>query len=108
MEIERVQLAERARAKMARMIGPVVLPGESREQLDQIASDDQYMAQQGYVQLRQGDRVWHTHIDDLTLEDSEARIEYERELSRWLKGRIKEHKKKDKAQSQEGDAEAEG
>jgi hypothetical protein len=91
---------------MARMIGPVVLPGESREELDQIASDDQYMAQQGYVPLRQGDRVWQKHIDDLTLEDSEARIEYERELTRWLRGRIEERKKVE-AQLREGDAEAE-
>jgi hypothetical protein len=46
------------------------------------------MAQNGYVLLKQGEKVWHKHIDDLTHEDRQARIEYENSLVMWLKGRI--------------------
>ena len=89
MRTEREQLAQRAAGKMARMLGPVVLDGESREELECVAFDDRYTAQQGYVPLRQGDRVWYEHIDELTREDLPARLEYEKTLLRWLKGRIK-------------------
>jgi hypothetical protein len=54
--MEREQLAQRARGKAARMLGQV-LPGESEEELQILASDDQYLAQQGYVALRQGDKI---------------------------------------------------
>jgi hypothetical protein len=39
------------------------------------------------VQLRQGDRVWWKHIDELSEEDRLARAEAERVLSRWLMDR---------------------
>jgi hypothetical protein len=92
MEVEREQLAQRATGKMARMIGQA-LPGESQEELDLLASDDQYLAQQGYVLLRQGEKVWPKHIDELTPQDSPARLEYEKTLVRWLRGRIQDRKK---------------
>jgi hypothetical protein len=43
MQMERVQLAERASGKMRRAIGRV-LPGESREELERIAAKDQRLA----------------------------------------------------------------
>lgn len=82
MKVEREQLAQRAAGKMARMIGRA-LRGESQEELDLIAIDDQFMAQNGYVPLRQGDRVWHKHIDELTPEDRPARMSMRR---RWCCG----------------------
>lgn len=92
MEVEREQLAQRASGKMARMLGRA-LPSESQEELDRIASEDRYLARSGYVELRQGDRVWTKHIDELTREDSLPRIEFEKNTLRWLRGRIEERKK---------------
>jgi hypothetical protein len=86
-ELERSQLAERAAGKMARMLGRA-LPGESQEELDLIASEDRFLAQSEYRLLKQGDRVWAKHIDDMSREDRYARIEYEKELVRWLKSRV--------------------
>lgn len=91
MKREREQLAQRADGKMARMIGKP-LRGEDQEELDLIASDDQFLAQNGYVPLRQGHKIWHVHVDELTREDRQARIEYEKTLIRWLKGRIEGEK----------------
>jgi hypothetical protein len=91
MQQEREQLAQRAEGKMARMIGRT-LPGEDQEHLDLIISDDEFMAQNGYAPLRQGNKVWQVHIDELTRENSWARLEYEKTLVMWLKGRIEGEK----------------
>jgi hypothetical protein len=87
IKLEREQLAQRADGKMARMIGKT-RPGEDQAELDLIISDDAVMAQNGYVPLRQGSKVWHTHIDTLAYEERWARIEYEKTLVMWLKARI--------------------
>jgi uncharacterized protein YceH (UPF0502 family) len=87
MEMEREQLAQRADGKMARMLGRA-LPGESQEELDLISSEDQFLAQAGYRLLKHGDKVWAKHIEDMSREDRHARIEYEKELVRWLKSRV--------------------
>lgn len=82
-----MQLTERANGKMPRMVGRA-LPAESQEELDILAHDDEDMAQQVYVHLRNGSRVWYKRIDELTREDSRAGIEYEKTLVRWLKARL--------------------
>jgi hypothetical protein len=41
--------------KIAHIIG-TALQGESQQELDHNASDDRYLAEQGYVLLRQGER----------------------------------------------------
>lgn len=87
MYLERVQLAERAEGKMARMIGKA-REGESQEELDMIAIDDQFMAQNGYAPLRQGNKVWHVHIDEMSRLDRLTRIEYEKTLVAWLRQRM--------------------
>ena len=81
MEREREQLAQRADGKMTRMIGRI-LPGEDQDELEVLASDDQYFAQEGYVPLREGERVFYKHIDELTFSDCSARLEYEKTLVR--------------------------
>jgi hypothetical protein len=43
LQIEHMQRAERASGKMRRTIGRV-LPGESREELEQVAAEDERMA----------------------------------------------------------------
>lgn len=68
MTIEREQLAQRATGKMGRMIGRP-LPDESKEELESIATQDQLLAQDGYVVLKQGDKVSYKHIDELTPQD---------------------------------------
>ena len=73
LQLEREQLAERAQGKLARAIG-LVLPGEDWEELNRLAREDESRARQGLVELRQCQRVWHKHIDDLTREDRPARL----------------------------------
>jgi hypothetical protein len=91
MHLERMQLAERAEGKMARMIGKT-RDSENQEEIDLIVIDDQFMAQNGYAPLRQGDKVWHVHIDEMTHEDRLARVEYEKTLVRWLRQRFEGEK----------------
>ena len=89
--VEREQLAQRASGKMARMIGQA-LPGESEEELRIIAQDDQYLAQEGYVPIREGNRVFYKQVEELTFQDRWARLTYEKTLVRWLKERIRAKK----------------
>jgi hypothetical protein len=56
LRIERKQLAQRATGKMARMIGKP-LEGEDHAYLNLLASDDRFMAQNGYVLLRRGTKL---------------------------------------------------
>lgn len=56
IDMERRQLAERANGKLARAIG-VALPGESREELDLMAREDERRARSGLVELRNGGKV---------------------------------------------------
>jgi hypothetical protein len=91
LETERMQLAERAHGKMRRAIG-LILPGESREQLERIASEDQRMARAGLVRLKSGNRICYKHINDLTREDCWASIRAERDMIAWLRGRIEREK----------------
>src|SRR3954463_622121 len=86
MDLEREQLTQRADGKMARMIGRT-LPSEDQEELDRIIRDDEFMAQSGYVPLRQDNKVWQLHLDELSSADRWARIEYEKTLVMWLQGR---------------------
>lgn len=68
------------------------MPGESQEELEDMAIEDQLLAQYGYVPLKEGQKVFYKHIDELTCEDRQARIEYEKTLVRWLRGRIEGEK----------------
>lgn len=87
MEMERARLQEHASGKMARALGHA-LPGESKEDLDRRAAEDQRLAQQGMVKLKVGEEIHYKHIDELTREDREARIAAEREDIAWLKKRL--------------------
>lgn len=91
LRAEREQLAERDRGKLARAIG-LVLPDEDWEKLNRLAREDESQARQGLVELRQGERVWHKHIDELTREDRPSRIEAESAWTAWLKGRMERMK----------------
>jgi hypothetical protein len=87
MEIERRELEQRRNGQLGRAIGRA-LPGESHEELERIAEEDQLKAEEGLVELRIGDEVWYKHIDELTREDRPARIESENARAAWLKERL--------------------
>ena len=86
-KMERMQLSERASGKMRRAIGRA-REGESGEELERIAKEDERKARAGLVKLKRGTSVYCKHIDDITPEDRLARIEAERVTARWLRGRI--------------------
>jgi hypothetical protein len=88
MEAERGRLQKHASGKMAQALG-YALPGESQEQLERIALEDQRLAQEGMVKLKVGQDVSYKHIEELTREDRQARIAAEREEVEWLKERVK-------------------
>ena len=78
MEAERRHLGDRRTGHLARLLdGP--LPGETAEELRLLAREDQRRAEEGLVELRSpGGEVSYKHIDELTLEDRQARAEAER------------------------------
>jgi hypothetical protein len=76
---------------MTRMIGRS-LPHESEQELELIATEDQYLAQEGYVQLKRGEKLWYKHIEEMTPQDRPARLEYEKALVGWLKIRLRGQK----------------
>jgi hypothetical protein len=78
MEAERRHLNDRRTGHLARLLdGP--LPGETAEELRLLAWEDQRRAEEGLVELRSpGGEVSYKHIDELTLEDRQARAEAER------------------------------
>lgn len=88
LEVERTALEERRSGDLARALGGPV-PGESSEELRWLAIEDQYLAEEGSVELRSGEEVWHKHIDDLTMEDRSARIEAESVRAAWLMERLR-------------------
>ena len=55
MEMERGRLQEHASGKLAEALGHA-LPGESQEELDRIAQEDQRLAKEGMVKLKVGGR----------------------------------------------------
>ena len=87
LEAERGRLQKHASGALADALG-YALPGESQEQLERIAQEDQRRAQRGLVRLKVGEEVSYKHIDDLTREDRRARIAAEQEEVEWLKNRL--------------------
>ena len=88
MEAERGRLQEHASGKMARALGHA-LPGESQQELERIALEDQRLAQEGMVKLKVGRDIHYKHIDELTREDRKARIAAEQEEVDWLMRRVR-------------------
>ena len=88
MEIERGRLQKHASGTLAQALG-YALPGESQEELERIALEDQRLAQEGMVKLKVGQEVSYKHIDELTREDRQARIAAESEEVEWLMSRLR-------------------
>ncbi len=87
LEAERSILEQRRNGSLAQAIDEP-LPGESPEELWWLVVEDQHLAEEGLVELRSGEKVWHMHIDDLSLEDRPARIEAESTRRAWLMQRL--------------------
>ena len=87
MQVERKELAQRKSGQLGRALGRA-LPGESQEELDRMAEEDQRKAEQGLVELRSGDEVWFKHIDEITREDRQARIDSENARTTWIRERL--------------------
>jgi hypothetical protein len=92
MEMERVRLQQHVQGKLGDALGHA-LPGESQEELDRIALEDQRQSQRGLVRLKTDDKFHYKHIDELTRKDRTARIAAERETVAWLKERVERSKR---------------
>jgi hypothetical protein len=88
MEVERRELEQRRNGQLGRALGRA-LPGESQEELQRIAEEDQLKAERGLVELRSGDEVWYKHIDEITRDDRPARIESENARAAWIQDRLR-------------------
>ena len=93
LEMERARLQEHAQGKLARALDHA-LPGESQEDLDRKAQEDQRLAQEGMVKLKVGQEIHYKHIDELTREDRAARMAAEREEVDWLMKRLRLRKER--------------
>jgi hypothetical protein len=80
---ERQELEQRRSGHLARLLGDA-MPGESQEELEQMALEDKHRAEEGLVELRRGEEVWYKHIDELTSEDRAARVEAEGVRIDWI------------------------
>ncbi len=87
MRLERELLAQRRDGKLAKAIGKA-LPGESPQDLEQMAREDRSKAEEGLVSMLWGGQLSYKHIDELTPENLLARLEAEREQVNWLMGRL--------------------
>jgi len=87
MEVEHREVEQRRSGQLGRALGRA-LPGESQEELEKIAEEDQRKAEEGLVELRSGDEVWYKHIDEITREDRQARIESENARAAWIRERL--------------------
>lgn len=88
MEVERRELEQRRSGQLGRALGRA-LPGESQEELQRIAEEDQRKAEIGLVELRNGAEVWFKHIDEITRDDRPARIESENARAAWIQERLR-------------------
>ena len=88
MEVERRELEQRRSGQLGRALG-WALPGESQEDLQRIAEEDQRKAERGLVELRSGDEVWYKHIDEITRDDRQARIDSENARATWIQDRLR-------------------
>ena len=88
MEAERQELENRRNGHLRKLLGDP-LPGESPEELERLASEDEARAEEGRVELRSLNEITYKHIDDLTPEDRTARVAAEGARVEWFAERTR-------------------
>ena len=88
LEAEQRELWARREGKLARLL-MIALPEESKDELERMVEEDRRRAEEGLVELKQGDEVFYKHIGELTVEDMPARMEAETERAAWLTERTR-------------------
>jgi hypothetical protein len=89
MEAERKDLENRRNGLLRRLLdGP--LPGESSEELEALASEDEVRAEHGLVELFSPEgEVYYKHIDTLSPEDRSERVAAEGARVEWITERTR-------------------
>ncbi len=81
---ERRLLVARREGQLAKALA-ARLPRESREELDEVASEDRRLAREGLVELRgEGGKVRYERVEDLRPEDRADRVRAELRRLEWL------------------------
>lgn len=89
MEAERHELENRRNGHLRKLLGGP-LPGESPEELDRLASEDEARAEEGLVELRSPDgEITYKHIDELIPDDRTARVAAEGARVEWFAERTR-------------------
>jgi hypothetical protein len=89
MEAERRELENRRNGLLRKLLGDP-LPGESSEELERLASEDETRAEQGLLSLMNPDgEITYKHIDDIIPEDRTARIAAEGARVEWFAERTR-------------------
>jgi hypothetical protein len=89
MEAERLELENRRNGHLRKLLG-YPLAGESSEELERLASEDEMRAEQGLVSLMNPDgEVTYKHIEDITPEDRSVRIAAEGARVEWFAERTR-------------------
>jgi hypothetical protein len=88
MQMERKELEDRKNGELAKVLGPA-MRGESQEELDRLAREDREKAEEGILELRDGDEVWYKRVDEISREDRSARIEAQSRRLEWVQERLK-------------------
>jgi hypothetical protein len=93
MQMERTKLRERSEGKLRRALGKP-LPGESKDQLDQIEEQHIIRAEQGLVSIKgEHGGIYYKHIDDLGPLDMPFVTAAEWVEVGWLKERLERRKR---------------
>ena len=84
MKAEHQELENRRNGLLRRLLdGP--LPGESPEELERMASEDEVRAEEELVELLSPDgEIYYKHIDELTPEQRTARVAAEGVRVEWI------------------------
>jgi hypothetical protein len=89
MEAERHELENRRNGHLRKLLGDP-LAGESPEELERLASEDEARAEEGLVELRSpNNEISYKHIDELTPEDRTARVAAEGARVEWITERTR-------------------
>lgn len=89
MEAERQELENRRNGLLRKLLG-APLPGESPEELERLASEDEARAEEGLVELNSSHgEVYYKHIDSLSPEDRSDRVAAEGARVAWITERTR-------------------